>query len=211
MLKTQLKKIGAAAGIAFPLLQLIAQGMIQIGGAEPAFTAEASVILEFFQSRDAILFAIGDYLSAVSIIAFLWFLGVLWSELRAAEGEFGWLSTVVLGSGLVTASAFSVGGWSLAIFRIPEGLDPQIARLLFDQGNFNFANMWVPLSSMVLAAGVIFRSTDAFPQWLGWSSILLGIGLVLARAIWTSQVAFAPYVLFWVWTIALSVILMRRT
>jgi hypothetical protein len=211
MSRTKLKKFGATAGIAFPILQMSAQGLIQVGGSEPPFTAAGSEILEFFMNQDTTLFAVGDYISALSMIAFLWFLGALWNELRAVEGESAWLSTIALGSGLVTASAFSVGGWSLAIFRISEGLDPQIARLLFDQGNFNFANMWISLSSMVLACGVVFHSTDAFPKWLGWSSILLAIGLVLARAVWTSQVAFAPYVLFWVWMIALSIILMRRT
>jgi hypothetical protein len=210
MSNTQLRKAGAAAGIAFPALQMIAQGLIQVGGAEPPFTADASEILAFFQNRDATLFAIGDYLSVLSMIAFIWFLGVLWSELRAAEGKPAWLSTIAFGSGLVTASALSGGGWSLAMFRISEGLDPQIAQTLFDQGNLNFANMWISLGSMVMAVGFIFHRSDSYPKWLGWGSITLALGLVLARAVWTSPVAFAPYVLFWLWMISLSVIFLRR-
>jgi hypothetical protein len=45
---------------------------------------------------------------------------------------------------------------------------------------------------------------------LGWASILLAIGLLLARAVWTTSIAFAPYVLFWLWMITLGVIFLRR-
>lgn len=207
---TRFIKWGGIAGIAYPIMQLIAQGLIQVGGAEPAFTASSQEILEFFQNRDATLFTIGGYLSALSLVVFLWFLGALWRELRLAEGDPGWLSMIAIGAGLVTASAFNVGGWSLAIFRLNEGLDPQIAQLLFDEGNFNFANTWVSLGGMLLAAGIVFREAGTYPRWLGGGSILLAIGLILARALWTSQIAFLPYVLFWVWMIALGVYLLRH-
>ena len=136
---------------------------------------------------------------------------MLWRELRTAEGDSGWISVIVIGSGLVAASALNVGGWSLALFRINEGLDPKIAQLLFDEGNFNFANTWVSLGSMLLAAGIVFRGAGTYPKWLGGGSILLAVGLILARALWTSQIAFLPYVLFWVWMIAFGIYLLRHT
>jgi hypothetical protein len=207
----RLKVIGGAAGIAYPLLQMASQGLIQVGGMEPSFSAPAAEIQAFFQNRDASLFALGGYLSVLSMVAFLWFLGALWDELRAAEGGSGWLSMVAMGSGIVVASALnSPGGWPLAVFRIGEGLDPQIARLLFDQGNLNFANLWIALGSLVLATGLIALNSDRFPAWLGWGSILLAVGLLLARVIWTSAIAFAPYVLFWLWMIVLGIRIMRR-
>jgi hypothetical protein len=208
----QLKKFGAIAAIAFPVLQMAAQGFFQVGGVEPSFAAPADEILAFFENRDPVLFTIGGYIFILSLVAFLWFLGALWDELSTAEGGSGWLSLIAVGSGLVVAANLAgPGSWPLAVFRIGEGLDPQIARLLFDQGNLNFANIWVALGSMVLAAGLIMRHSDRFPRWLGWSSIVLAIGLLLARAVWTSAVAFAPYVLFWVWMISLGVIFLRRS
>jgi hypothetical protein len=209
MTKT-LKKVGAAAGIAYPVLQMFAQGLIQIGGAEPPFTASSQEILNFFQTRNLALFQVGGYLSVLSAVVFIWFLGALWDTLQAEEGGSGWLSIIAVGSGLATAVSLHDGGWYLAIFRISDGVDPQIARLLFDQGNLNFANSWVTIGSMVLAAGLIFKGSDYFPKWLGWASILLVVGLFLARVIWTSQLAFAPYVLYWGWMITLGVILMRK-
>jgi hypothetical protein len=207
----RLKRIGALGGIAFPVMQMIAQGFIQIGGAEPSFAAPASEILVFFQNRNQGLFSIGAYIFILSLVALLWFIGALWDELRTIEGGNGWLSMVACGSGLVAASALTdPGGWPLAVFRINEGLDPQIARLFFDQGNLNFANLWVSLGSMVLAAGLIVRQTNRFPHWLGWGSIVLAVGLFLARAVWTSPVVFIPYMLFWLWLILFGILILRR-
>jgi hypothetical protein len=206
----KLKTIGAAGGIAYPVMQLIAQGLIQVGGAEPPFTASSQEILDFFQARDLTLFQTGGYLSTLSVVAFLWFLGALWDTLRSEEGGNGWMSTIAFGSGLISAASLTEGGWFLAIFRLNEGLDPQIARLLFDAGNFNFATSWITIGSLVLASGLIIKASSRFPKWLGGSSILLAVGLFLARVVWTSQIAFAPYVLYWAWLIALGVLLMRR-
>jgi hypothetical protein len=206
-----LKKYGAIAAIAYPVLQMVAQGFIQVGGMEPSFAAPAEEIVTFFQNRDPALVEIGGYLSLLSLVAFLWFLGALWDELRTAEGGSGWLSVIAVGSGLVTAATLlGSNGWPLAVFRIEEGLDPQLARFLFDEGNIAFANIWVSLGSMVLVVGFIAASTDRFPKWIGWGSVILALGLFLARLVSTTSIAFAPYVLFWVWMIVLGVLFLRR-
>jgi hypothetical protein len=211
MTMTCWEKIGAIAGILFPVLQMTAQGLIQVGGAEPPFTASAPEILGFFQNRNDALFAVGDYISVISLVVFLWFLSALWVKLRNIEGDPGMLSTIALASGLITSAAFlGGGGWSLAMFRIGEGLDPQTARLLFDQGNLNFANAWISLGSLALASGILFRRAASFPGWLSWGSIALAVGLFLARVVWTSQIAFLPYILFWLWMIVLGVRWLRR-
>src|SRR5215211_452529 len=149
------EQIGAAGGIIFVVLQMALQALIQAGGGEPPFGAPAPTIVTFFMAKDSQLFALGDYLSTISLIAFLWFLGSLWATLRRAEGEPAWLSLVALASGLMIVATISGGGWPLAVFRRDEGLDSQIARLLFDQGNFAFANAWVMLASLSLATGVV--------------------------------------------------------
>lgn len=207
---TRFKRIGAAPGIAYPVLQMIAQGLIQIGGAEPAFGADADEILAFFLNRDVALFNIGGYLSILSLVLLVWFLGALWHELRALEGEGGFLSMVAFGSGLLAAASLTNGGWVLAVFRMSKGLAPEMARLLFDQGNLGFANSWIAYGGMVLAAGIVFLSSERGSRWLGWTSVALALGLFLARTVWTSQIAFAPYTLLWVWIIALGVRTLRR-
>jgi hypothetical protein len=206
------EQVGAAAGIAFVVLQLVAQGFIQTGGPEPPFNAAAPEIVDFFTTRDRRLYGLGDYLSTLSLIPFVWFLGALWARLRRAESEPAWLSVVALASGLVTAAQLVTGGgWTLAMARIDAGLDPELTRLLFDQGNLGFANIWVSLASMLLATGVVSIGTQALPRWLGWAALVIAAGLVIARAFWVgSSIVFAPYAVFWLWMIVASIVMIRR-
>ena len=131
--------------------------------------------------------------------------------MRSAEGEAGWLTFVATGAGLVVAALIAGNGfWHIAVFRV-DGLDPQIARLLFDLGNFTFATVWVLLGALALAVGLASIKFSAFPRWFGWMGLVVGIGLVAARTIWTSPAAFGPYVLFGAWLVAISVVIFRRT
>ena len=210
MAQKRLEQVGAVGGVLFVVLQLVGQSLIQVGGGEPSFDASAEEIVAFFDARDTLLFNVGSYLSTLSVIPLLGFLGSLRGSLRRAEGEGGWLTLVATGAGLLFLALAASGGlWHIAVFRT-EGLDPQVARLLFDLGNFNFATMWVVLGALVLAVGLAAIWFGAFPRWLGWMGLVVGIGLVIARIFWTTTVAFSPYVLFWVWLIAVSVVMFRR-
>jgi hypothetical protein len=206
------EQLGAAMGIVFVIMQLAAQSVIQAGGAEPPFYAGSQEIVDFFMTRNSRLFGIGDYLSTLSVIPFVGWLSALWARLRRAEGAAGLLSVAALGSGLVTATQLvSGGGWTLAMGRIGEGLTPELARMLFDMGNLNFANIWVSLAGMLLAVGLLSVQMGALPRWLGWAGLVIALGLVIARAFWErSGIVFTPYGLFWLWLIAASVVLIRR-
>ncbi len=159
---TRLFRAGASGGIIFVLMQMVAQGMIQVGGVEPSFTAAATEISDFFASRDPVLVQIGDYISALSFVAFIWFLGALRSALRDAEGDSGWLADVAFGCGLISSAISVIGGWSLAFFRVGNGLDPQTARLIFDLRNFAFASTWVMLAGMLFAVGAVAAGEALF-------------------------------------------------
>jgi hypothetical protein len=212
MKSSSLDQVGAAGGLVFVVLQMMAQALMQIGGAEPSFDAPAQTITAFFMARNSQLFALGSYLSVLSLIAFLWFLGSLWSVLRQAESEPAWLSVVVMASGLMVVAAVSgSGGWELAVFRRDQGLDPQIARLLFDQGNITFANIWVGLASLGLATGVIAIRTGVLPRLLGWAGVLIAGGLLAARVVWaSSSLVFVPFGLVYIWLMVISIVLTRR-
>jgi hypothetical protein len=208
----RLEQIGAAGGIAFVALQMASQALIQVGGGEPPFDAPAETIAAYFMARDSQLFAAGEYLSSLSLIAFLWFLGSLWAALRRAEGEGGQLAFIAAASGVTLVATVAGGsGWPLVVFRQREGMDPQIARLLFDQGNFAFANAWVMLASLLLAAGILGIRAGALPRWLGWAGVAIAGGLLAVRAVWSSsQLVFIPFGLCYLWLTATSVVLIRR-
>lgn len=208
------EQIGAAGGIVFVALQLLSQALIQAGGSEPAFDAPAAEIEAFFMNRNMQLALTGGFLSVLSNIAFIWFLGALWARLRRSEGEPGWLSLVAFASGLAgMAAILGSGGWELALLRLGDGLETETFRLLFDLGNFAFAAYWVALAGMLLAAGVVTIRDGALPRWLGWFGLLVALALLAVRAVWftASGAKFLPYMLFWVWLIAASISLIRRT
>lgn len=208
------EQIGAAGGIVFVVLQVVSQSLIQAGGSEPAFDAPAAEIEAFFMNRNMQLALTGGFLSVLSTIAFIWFLGALWARLRRSEGEPGWLSLVAFASGLTgMAAILGSGGWELALLRLGDGLEAETFRLLFDLGNFAFAAYWVALAGMLLAAGVVTIRDGALPRWLGWFGLLVALALVAVRAVWftASGVKFLPYALFWIWLIVASINLIRRT
>lgn len=209
----RLRQLGAAGGIAFVVLQAVAQMSLQMGGTEPAFNAPTEPIVAFFAAKSSQVGEISGFLSGLSLFAFVWFLGALWATLREAEGEPGWLSLTAVTSGiLAVAVVFAPGGWHLALFRMGDGLDPQIARLLFDSGNLGFANMWLFLASMLLAYTAVTLQTSVLPRWTGWAAIAIAVSLLLARAFWAaSGVVFVAYILFQLWLLAVSIILLRQT
>lgn len=206
------ERIGAAGGIFFVLLQLAGQMLIQIGGSEPAFNASSSVILDYFLHRNLPLAMLGGYLSILSIIPFLWFMGVLWAALQRREGNAAWLSLVAFASGVTgMAILLSSSGWELALLRLGEGQSAETVQFLFDQGNLSFASLWVALASMLFAAGIVTIRDGALPRWLGWFGLITALALLAARAVWftASGIKFLPYTLVWVWLIAASIALMR--
>lgn len=207
-------RIGGVGALLFVILQTIGQSMLQAGGMEPSFAAPAEEILSFFAGKDPGLFAAGSYLSVISFVPFLFFVCSLWVVLRRAEGGEGILSTFTLVTGAVSAAANVGGGdWELAVMRVSGGLDPHTATLIFDLGNRGFANVWVLLGAMMLAANLVVLQSDRapFPRWTGWFGLLTGAGMIAARVVWASSgIVFVPYMLFYIWLLAVGISLLRR-
>ncbi|WP_433157772.1 hypothetical protein [Kribbella sp. CA-247076] len=197
------------AGVTGFVLVAVSQALVQIGGGEPAFDASGEEILGFFETRNDTLYPIGSFLGLVAVLALLWFFAGFWAVLRSAEGMPAWRSAAALGSGLVFVVLVMRPGWDLAGIRADEGLDPQVARLAYDDGNLGFASAWLALASFLLAAGWIILSSRVLPAWLGWVALVAAAGFVLGRAFWTTSIWLVPYALYWLWTIFISVQLLR--
>ena len=182
------------------------QGFILASGsAEPEFGASAAEIQRFWETRDQHLFSIGSYMSVLGMVAFLWFICGVYTTVRGDGSQREWLPTVALASGVAAVGATLLDAWQLAVFRASDGLDPQLSRFAFDMGNLAFAGAWVALGSFAIAVGWAALSSRSLPGWLGWWALAAGIGLVAARAVWTSPAWLVPYALFWLWVIVVSV------
>jgi hypothetical protein len=198
------------AGIGSLVLVGVSQALSTArGGGEPAFDAPAADILSFFEAQNETLTAVGSFLGLLAVLAIAWFLAGVWVVLRRAEGDPAWRSVVALVSGVVFVVLLFTPGWELATFRTGDEVDPQIARLAFDTGNLGFANSWLALGSFLLAAGWIFLTARSLPNWLGWTALLAALGFLIGRAFWTTSIWLVPYTIYWGWTVAVSVLLLR--
>jgi hypothetical protein len=196
------------AGIGSLVLVGVSQAMSTTGG-EPSFDAPAAEILSFFEAQNETLVAAGSFVGLLAVLAIAWFLAGVWAVLRQAEGDPAFRSTAALTSGVIFLALVMSPGWELASFRTGDGVEPQLARLAFDAGNLGFANSWLALGSFLLAAGWIFLTARSLPNWLGWLALVAAFGFLVGRAFWTTSIWLIPYALFWVWAVAVSVLLLR--
>ncbi len=171
MMNARGERIGASFGIVFVILLFI--GLLPLDGQ----TVELGIVA-----------------IRVSMVAFLLFLGSLWSTLSRGEGEHPWLSQVAFGSGLLfVAIVFSRDNASIGAL-----------------GSGAFANSWMALAVLILTTGIVTIKSRVMPGWLGWASV------ILAGPVWSPRPMGPDFVLiasvgFGLWVIATSVVLMRRS
>jgi hypothetical protein len=204
----RLARYTGAAGLAATVL-LFAPIIALSSRGEPSFEGSQAEITEFFAAAgDTSWFDAAQTVLAVGMLALLWFFVGFALLLRRLEGEPAWRSAVALLSGsMMTAYGLIEVGWSAASNR---GTDPAVAVFAFDAGNLGFANAWVALGSFAIATGWVLGESRALPRWCAWWAGGTGIGFVLARFVWETELWLVPYFSFWVGLLAIAVRLLRR-
>jgi hypothetical protein len=187
-----LERTGAACGIVYVVLLMVGPS---IGG--PTST-------------------VGFSLEILGFLFFLFFLGSLWSALHRAEGGSGWLSATAFGAGLmaVTIKIASAAPVLAARYRAADGLDPQLARTLQDINDASFFLTFFPLAVLLVVFAIVAIRSGALPRWLGWIAAVLSAAFLAGGMAGSADLAFEwaglPMILFTVWVIATSVVLIRR-
>lgn len=199
-----LARVTGAAGIT-TLVVVLGTSMAN-GYQNAAFTSDAEQTVAFFRSIDNAFGAASSFLTAIGLIAMLWFAIGLAMLLRRYDGEIPWRTAFLASAGVVSVVSGQIAGWDAAAFR-SQDIDPQVARYAFDLGNLSFANSWVATGAVSICAGMIFLTAKNLPGWLGWWALIAGVGQVLARGIWTNDFAFVPFTAFWLWAAVVSVLL----
>ena len=178
---------------------------------EPPFTATVDEAYAFVRNAAAAGWVeIGQAVLGLAALGLVWFVVGLALLLGRAEGPPPWRATVAGLSGLLLP-AYLLGdvSWDAAAYGGAE-IEPGLASYAFDVGNLGFANAWLAMGSFALAAGWVVLETRVLGRWLGWWAVVAGVGLVLCRFFWTSEAWFAPYFLFWIWVVIVSVQLVRN-
>ena len=73
-------------------------------------------------------------------------------------------STTAMAFGQIVAvvGLIAILFWSMAIFRVEDGLSPEMSRTLFDLGNFTFATQWIAIGGFLLFTGISSLQTRVF-------------------------------------------------
>ena len=203
-----LKRLGAASGVLYVVLSFLKKG----GSNSPNFHATQQEVVVWAKSVHLSPgFWIGPYVGLLGLLFFLLFIAYLSSILRQAEGELGWLSTVVFGSGLITVvvklAAFPVA--AAAVARAADGFNPQILAILWDMDNIAFYITLVTQALLLAAAAIVILRVKALPSWLGWSAAVFA--LILLGALPLAFFKSLPLQLLpIVWLLVTSIVLIVR-
>ncbi len=176
---------------------------------EPSFTATADEAHAFLVNASVGWARLAMAVLPVAAIGLVWFVVGLTLLLARAEGSPPWRSVGALVAGvLLPAHLLLDASWGAAAYRGAE-TEPGLARYAFDVGNLGFANAWVAMGSFAVACGWVVLGTRVLGRWLGWWAVAAGVGLVVARFVWTNEFWIAPYFAFWIWVVVVSVQLLR--
>lgn len=206
-----LTRAGGVGGIVFfvSLLVLIALMPLSHSITEPAFDAPSSAFLAYAKSEADLPFALG-LVGVLGLFGFALFAAVLTARFRVAENRSDVAPTLVL-----LAAAIFIVLWLAELgigfaqtFRRAD-LDATSASVLSGLSNGIFVISWSAIAAFLGASGFAALWTRALPPWLGWSALVIGIGLFLAGAAPLTALWFFPYFLFFVWVLATSVVLLR--
>src|SRR5919109_738412 len=161
-------------------------------------------VLDFWSDNDGQQIA-SALIGALAMVPFLWFLGVLRSTLRLAEGGTGRLSATAYAGGIVlvgfalvdSALQFAVAD---SVGDVPAGVTQALSVLYSDF----FLGFPVGFGTLMLATALVLLRTKALPAWLGWFALVLGIAAFLG------PIGFGAFLVFLVWVAVVSVLLYQR-
>jgi hypothetical protein len=154
-------------------------------------------------------------LEVLAFTAFLFFLGSLWGAMCRAEGGGGFLSATAFGAGVMSITIKLGSAAPVLAARANTGkLDPNLTRILQDINNASFYLTFFPLAAMLAAFALVAIRSKALPGWLGWAaaalSVAFAVGGIAGSGDLASEWPGLPMLIFTLWIVATSVVLIRR-
>jgi preprotein translocase subunit YajC len=188
-----------------------------ISGAPPSPDDSVREIADYYEDHTGAIKA-GAFLTGLGTVAFLWFLGSLWSTLRRSE-DTRRLATIATGGGivgLITAITSIALNTTVALAIDSTGatqsVNPKFIYLLAGtiagMGNFGIA-------VLVGATAVAALRTGVFPAAFAWASLVLAVGWLVAGLIVATDataiftIGFIVFLLWLIWVLVTSFYMFR--
>src|SRR6185437_12568682 len=174
-------RLGAFSGVGFVVATFVGNSISTAGGSQSNNPTGAQALSDLQRVAKSSSALVGMYVEIIGFLLFAFFVGYLFSRLRAAEGGQGWLAPVALSAGAVMLAIKLASGAPLAagLLTAPT-LSPDTARLLTDMNNAAFVISWLPFGVFLIATGVGGVVTRLTRPWLGWVGAVLGVMCVAA-------------------------------
>ena len=209
-------RLALASGIIFSLTQFgaLLYFIILIFPRMGPPDAASQHVLFYTQHGETLRF--GNYLLALPAPFFLFFLGGLFGLLRQAEGSQGPLAPAALTGGALVAILWPLSAVlnNIGIDIAQAGGEAATIVALDAIGPYMLALSALPRAVLLAAASAGLLSARFIPRWLGW----LGLGLALLSLVGSATLAARQLfpvlalgtLLFEMWVLLLSIVLLRR-
>jgi hypothetical protein len=190
------------AGLVFVVLVIVS---IIVGGFDSVDTNDSTAkVVDFWKDNDSQQ-AISALIGALALVPFLWFLGVLRSVLRVAEGGAGRLSATAFAGGIVlVAFAAANNAIQFAAAESVGDVPPLVTQTLSTLYNDFFVGFPVGVGTLFLATALVILRTRVLAAWLGWTALIIGI------ASFAGPAGFGAFIVSLVWTAIVSVVLYQQ-
>jgi hypothetical protein len=166
------RSVGPLTGILFVVLVIAA---FLVSGETPATDDSPREIVDFYLDNDDSQ-AAGSAVLALGCVALIFFLGTLRRALRAAAGDDGGLSTVVLLGGVVLAVGASIfAGIGFTLGDAADELPPSAILTLNALNSDMFFTVAVGTAVFNLALALAVLRHGGLPRPLGWVALVIGI------------------------------------
>jgi hypothetical protein len=206
------QRVGGLAGIAFVLLffaNFFTPSTPDV--ADPTSGLGAAI------ADESTGHALSIYLGGLAMVAFLIFLGALWTLLRRSEAEPGASIVVLIGGVALAAVDFVGNGVYLALVQAShEGREPDAIRALLELDSAVFVPAGFALAALYAGVALSALPTGSLPRWLGWSAAgFAAIFLVALLGVFSGDdeggplgiVFFLALLAQFLWVIAASVVM----
>jgi len=192
-------------GIAAVMLWVAGVAVLQGKAHQPPSDASPARALAFFQVHTGTVL-LGTLLFGLGTLFFLWFLGLIRTQLGPAEGGTRRVSSIAYAAGIAMAICLLLTPATHAAGAINNvGLSPDAAQVYLGLNSGFYWAAGLSGAVFLLATGLTSLSTGAFPSWLAWASIGLAVWLLIVPIAWIALVYAFP-----LWLIVVSVLLWRR-
>ena len=208
---------GASLAAAIGFLALDIAGAFTGPGHAPQPGPGDHKLVAFYALHHAAVFTSVTFF-ALSVVAFLYFVGSLWNVLREAEGSSA-LATMSLGGAVALMAAYVVqlallAGTAQAAL---NGLQPDVVAALRETSTMVSNLSDILMGVFIAAASVVMLRSHLLPRWIGWVGVISGLcyvaslGQIFSADSQLGTAEFVGFVLLIVWTLATSIMLYRRS